>query len=125
MSIDVAARNSGSRRGLTLVEVIVALMLVAIGMLGLAGTSSLLMRATVARAAERRAAHHASWRIVQLAAAGCAAARDGKSADATTGLREEWHLSAASGGAVSVAESIQWPSGGTTRRLTVRSAFLC
>ena len=113
------------RTGLTLVEVMVALVLVAVGLLGIAGTSALLFRAAVAQRAERHATRQAALRLAWLASLGCAAARDGSADEAATGLHESWHVAMSTAGVAEVEHHASWPTFGATRSATVRSAFLC
>lgn len=112
-------------RGITLVEVMVALVLLSVGLLGMAGSSALLLRAAVAQAAERGATRRASLRVAALASAGCAAARDGMATDPAWHLTERWHLSPAANGVVLVDDSLEWVARGRVRGLTIRSAILC
>jgi Tfp pilus assembly protein PilV len=113
-----------ARPALTVVEVLVALMLVSVGLLGIAGTSALSFRTVVAVERERRAMQHATIRFAGLAAAGCARASSGELHEAD--LHERWIVASAAGGVALVDASVDWQGKGSQRRsLTLRSALLC
>ena len=119
-----AYHGSSRRLGFSLVEVLVALMLVSIGLLGMAGTSALALRSTRASAGERDAARRIMARRADLAAGGCARAGNGMRTT-LQGTREEWTIAPAGTGAVSVTTTVRWDSGFGPRTLTVRDALLC
>ncbi len=113
------------RRGLTLVEVVIALVLVVVGLLGIAGSSALLFRSAVGQTNAQRAIRRASMRMVRLAAAGCASTVEGSMGDPMTGIGERWHVSAPTNGALTIEDTLEWTTGGARRVLVVRSAMLC
>jgi prepilin-type N-terminal cleavage/methylation domain-containing protein len=113
------------RGGLTLVEVMVALVIVAVGLLGLAGSSALLLRSALSQAAAHRASQLSALRTTALAAIGCAAMRDGSRIDGPTGIRERWQVGAPTNGVVTVDDSLEWSSDGRIHHLLVRGAVVC
>ena len=83
------------------------MMIVTIGLLGIAGGTTIALRTTVDAARRRDAAAQAQSRLALLAAAGCARASGGSSADAARQVTEQWSVRAI--GAFQVAtDSITW-----------------
>jgi prepilin-type N-terminal cleavage/methylation domain-containing protein len=118
-------RPAARPRAFTLVEVMAALVLVAIGFLGIAGSTTIAFRATVAQAKEQRAIRRASLRLARLAASGCAIAHGGSAADPAAGLNETWEVDAPAAGFALVREQVEWVTAGGTRHLALRSALWC
>lgn len=114
-----------TRSGFSIVEVLVALVLVTVGLLGIAGNGALAVRVTGAAARERRAAQRASDRIAQLSAQGCAPARSGIASDAATGGSEQWSVGAESNGVALVEARVRWPAPSGAQSILLRSAMLC
>lgn len=114
-----------NRRGLSIVEVLVALLIVSVGLLAMAGSSALAIRVTGAAARERRAAERAASRVSRLSAAGCASARDGSFDDVVAPLQEQWTVLPPAGGMAEVFVRVTWPASGGPRTLTLASALLC
>ena len=81
-------RGSGSRRGYTLVEMIVAIMLFTIGLLAMAGTASLVTMALAGARTRSVAAAVAESRFDRLRAQTCSAHTSGTAV--TRGVREDW-----------------------------------
>lgn len=100
-----------------------ALVLVAIGLLAVAGASALTLRTANSVSRERVAVRHADRRLARLAAAGCSGSSTGT--DSTAGMRERWSISDSLGGVASVEASVAWQSGARQRVLTLRSAVVC
>lgn len=112
------------RAGFTVVEVLVALVIVSVGLLGMAGTATLSLRTSAAASRERRALGRLRLRLATLAASGCGAA-SGSAADPGDAVQEQWTVGLARGGVALVDASVQWPEGAGVRTLTARSALLC
>lgn len=110
---------------MTVLEVLVALMLVAVGLLGIAGSSSLAMRAVTTQSMTVRAAARARLRVALLEAAGCEAAADGTADDATLHLAEHWQVVTRAPGRVTLDDSLAWVASGSRRHLVIRTALLC
>jgi Tfp pilus assembly protein PilV len=114
-----------ARSGLSVVEVLVALMLVSVGLLGLAGSSALALRMATSAARERRAAQRAAARIARLSAEGCARATAGSRDDESGALREQWSVDRQRGEVVRLSASVGWATPRGVRTITVESALLC
>lgn len=83
-------RRSGSRRGYTLVEMLVAIMLFTIGLLAMAGTASLVTVALAGSRTRSVAAAVAESRFDRLRAQACSAHTSGTAV--TRGVREDWSV---------------------------------
>lgn len=116
--------DHSSRRAFTVVEVLVALMVVAVGLLGVAGASATALRASNAAMRERSAISRARTRLALIHAAGCAAAADGER-KLGNGLADRWTVAAAVNGVRMVDVSVEWDDLGRRRAFHVRSALLC
>ena len=115
--------RSRARRGITVVEVLVALLLVTGGLLAIAGSSALAVRAATSASRERLAVRQADHRLARLSASGCASALAGT--DSAAGMRERWRMADSMGGVASVETSVEWQAGARRRVLTLRSALVC
>ena len=115
--------RSRARRGITVVEVLVALLLVACGLLAIAGSSALAVRAATSASRERLAVRLADRRLARLSASECASAIAGT--DSAAGMRERWWKADSMGGVASVEASVEWQAGARRRVLTLRSALVC
>ena len=118
-------RRERSRSGLTVVEVIIALMLVSIGLLAIAGSTSLALRTTLDAAGRNAAAQRAVSRVAQLAAAGCDRAAGGADADAARQVTERWTIVAQANGFAIISDSVMWTSARGARSFSLMSAFTC
>ncbi len=114
-----------NRRALTVVEVLVALMLVSVGLLGMAGSSVLALRTAHGAAAEQRAVQRASARLALLAAEGCTRASSGSLNDPAGEVREVWRVGAVHHGVATLEATVVWLSARGRRTLTMESALLC
>ncbi|HTK48328.1 MAG TPA: prepilin-type N-terminal cleavage/methylation domain-containing protein [Gemmatimonadaceae bacterium] len=112
-------------RGFTVIEVLVALVVLAAGLLTLAGSAALAIRSSAAATRERRAVQRGADRIALLRAAGCAAARSGAATDATARIAERWTVGSPAGGALFVDEEVRWVTPAGWRTVLLRGAILC
>ena len=120
------ARAPRSRAGgFTIAEVLVALVLFAVALLGVAESSALAVRVTGSALRERRAVQRAADRIAWLRAQGCAMARSGTATDAALALDERWTASPTTGSVTLIDEQVRWGTSRGTRILLLRSAILC
>src|SRR5687767_13282556 len=120
------SRTSTARhRGVSIVEVLVALVLLAVGLLGVAGNGAIAMRASGGAARERRAAQRAGDRLAALREQGCASARSGTLADPEAALVERWTVGAVSAGAALVDAEVRWRAPAGQRVLLLRGGILC
>jgi len=120
-----AFAGQGRRDGFTIAEVLVALVLFAVAILGVAGSSALAVRVTGSALRERRAVQRAADRVAWLRAQGCLSARSGAVADAALALDERWTASPQAGGVTLIDEQVRWRTASGTRTLLLRSAILC
>jgi len=107
------------------VEVLVALVVVSVGLLGIAGASALSLRSATAAALERHAVRRLTVRHAALAAGGCALAAAGVHEDSGGGVRERWTVGAPTGGVAFVDVTARWRDRGGPRALVLRGAILC
>jgi Tfp pilus assembly protein PilV len=109
-----------ARAGISVVEVIVALMLITIGLLAVAGSSALALRTSLEATRRREAAHRVASRYARLEAAGCSHAAAGSDSDVGRMIQERWVVVSRTAAFVIVADSITWtgPRGRVTRSLT-------
>lgn len=93
---------------MSVVEVLVALMLVAIGMLGIAASSTIALRTTLDASRRRVALHGASRRVAVLQATACHGPTAGTAMN--DGHREWWTVGAKQGGFAMITDSLEWTS---------------
>jgi Tfp pilus assembly protein PilV len=120
-----SAATSQRRAGISVVEVLVALVLLVVGLLGVAGSSAIAMRAAGSATRERRAAQRAADRAASLRAGGCALARGGNIVDSVAAVSERWTVSAVSGRAVLIDVDVRWSAPSGQKTLLLRSGMLC
>ena len=113
------------RSGFSIVELLVALVLLSVGLLGVAGASARAIAVSGKAARERRAAQRAADRIAVLASLGCSAARSGTLVDSTFAVTERWTVSPGAAGVALVDADVRWTAQGGIRSLALRSAILC
>ena len=110
---------------MSVVEVLVALMLVSVGLLGIAGSTALALRTTLDATRRREAAQRAASRVALLAAAGCDRATDGSVAADAWQVSERWTIVARANGFATVSDSVSWMSARGARWVALTSAFTC
>jgi Tfp pilus assembly protein PilV len=115
---------STDRGGLTVVEVLVALVLLAVGLLGLAGSSALSLRVAESAARERRAIDRARSRLAVLSASPCGSAVTGQSHVAPD-LDEWWTVGSPRAGLAAIDVGVRWRAFGRPRSLTLAGAVVC
>ena len=105
---------------MSVVEVLVALMLVTIGLLAVAGSSALALRTSLDASRRRHAAHRVATRLALLEAGGCASIAGGADTDPALQLSEQWRVVSRSSEFVIVTDSVSWlaPTGPVSRTLT-------
>ena len=125
MPAERTTARQGRGAGFTIAEVLVALVLFAVALLGVAGSSALAVRVTGSALRERRAVQRGADRIAALRAQGCASARSGTATDAALALDESWTTSPTAGGVTLIDEQVRWVTVKGPRTLLLRSAILC
>ena len=110
---------------MSIVEVLVALVLLAVGLLGVAGNAAIAVRASGGAARERRAVQRAGDRLAALREQGCALARSGTLTDPAAALTEQWTVAGASSGAALVDVQVRWRAPAGQRVLLLRGGILC
>ena len=97
----------GGRQGYTLVELIVAMLLFAVGGLAIAGTSALIGRTLNVDVVRERAAR-AAGRQIEIIAASCRQATSGERNEPQ--VESAWTVSGSDGGRVDVTETVSYPT---------------
>ena len=116
-------RPSGNRAGFTLVELLVALMVFAVGMLGLAATAGSVTRMMGGAKRQTIAATVAQSRLEKLRSSPCASITSGS--ETVRGVTNTWTVTAVSRG-VTIKDSVSFPSSrGTTRSKVYRTTLSC
>jgi len=109
----------------SIVEVLVAIVLLAVGLLGLAGNGAIAVRASASATRERRALQRAGDRLAALRERGCAAARSGTLIDPGAAITERWTVGSITGGAALVDAEVRWRAPAGERVLLLRGGLLC
>jgi prepilin-type N-terminal cleavage/methylation domain-containing protein len=120
-----APASPRTRAGLTIIEVLAALVVVSVGLLGMAGTAAISLRTVAGVTRERRALRRLDFRLAALAAGSCSRAAGGAASDPRDSLREQWTVAASAAGAALVDARVEWREGARMRSITQRSAILC
>jgi Tfp pilus assembly protein PilV len=110
-----------SRPGFTLVEVLLAIILIDVALLALVGSSAVLVRQTNALRLRNAALRAATNRLQQLAASCAATTGVATSAD---GVRERWTVLALNG-AVDALDSVTFSGGGSTHAIVLQTRLPC
>ena len=105
-----------SRPGFTLVELLIALLLLDCALLGLVGTSALITRWLGTAANGARAGSAAAARVERLASLSCSTATSGETIEAR-GMREWWIVQLNGNGTRLLADSVEYHSAPGTRHL--------
>jgi prepilin-type N-terminal cleavage/methylation domain-containing protein len=108
-------------RGFSLVEVLVAVTVTCVGLVALAGSTTVLMRHGAGAAASIAASARLGTVLDSLRLVPCAALAPGRSS--SNGIAVDWTVSA-SGAARRIGASVTWGLASTRRRLT-ETAVLC
>ena len=114
-----------ARTGLSVVEVLVALMLVSIGLMGIAGSTALALRTTLDSAHRREAAQRAASRIALLSANGCRRSVAGSASDTNGQVSEHWTIGPPVNGFAVVTDSVSWLSARGPQSFFLASAITC
>ena len=115
-------KSRALRAGYTLVELIVALLLFAVGGLALASTSAVIGRALNVDVFRERAARMASRRI-EILAASCRDATDGN--EIAPPISSAWTVSRPDAGHIDVSETVSFPGSSGRRTDSYRGLVSC
>ena len=119
-------RQAGSprhrRAGFTLVELIVAIIILTVGVLGLASVSAVVMRQITGSSFQNRAAAIASSRFERLRSVSCAAAAGGTATSG--GITERWTVQMLNR-SMQIQDVVTWTERGRTRTMTFTTLRPC
>ena len=116
--------NGRAKDAFTVVEVLVALVVVTVGLLGVAGASATALRASNAALREQAAVARARNRLARLHGAGCTVASDGVD-PLSAGLVDRWTVAPAINRVRLVEVRTEWDDVGRRATVLLRSALLC
>lgn len=114
--------RSAGRKGFTLVELIVAIIILVIGVLGLASAAAVVMRQITGSSFQNRAAAVAQSRFERLRAMPCANATDGTAT--ADGITERWTVQMLNR-SLQMQDVVTWREKQTTRTITFTSLRPC
>jgi prepilin-type N-terminal cleavage/methylation domain-containing protein len=113
-------------RGFTLVELLVAIVVINVGLLALVAASAVVVREADEGKARAAAVRAASNRLEWLASRPCSAPMpDHGSVSAAGGLREEWSVERLTNGVRELRDSVTYTRRGSTLMLVLRSRVTC
>jgi Tfp pilus assembly protein PilV len=112
-----------SREGFTLVELLVAVLLIDVGVLAMVSGSAVLVRRENATRTRLAAARLAANRIERLTGGGCGATSG--SAGREHGIVEYWSASTLGADQLDLADSVAFVIDGVDRHLVVRTRARC
>ena len=115
-------RPASRRAGFTLVELIVAIIILVIGVLGLASASAVVMRQIAGSSAQSRAAAIAQSRFEQIRSQSCAAAVGGTRTDG--GITETWRTTMLNR-SLQIVVVVSWREKSSTRTQTFTTIRPC
>jgi len=112
-----------ARAGFTLVEVLVAVVLIDVGLLALVASSAVLVRETNALRLRNAALRAATNRLQQLGAAACHPVSG--SATSADGIREDWTVTVTASRILDVRDSVSFAAGTVARGVVLRTRLPC
>jgi prepilin-type N-terminal cleavage/methylation domain-containing protein len=121
-SVVLRNRRPRDRAGFTLVELMVGMMVMTVGVLGLAGTSAVVMRQMNESGSMNVASSVGQARIEKLRLASCTVATSGSAT--TRGIAESWTLTPGTRSA-QIQEIVTFPTRRGTRSQTYLSLVPC
>lgn len=111
-----------ARRGFTLAELIIAIVILVVGVLGLASTAAVVMKQITASSMQTRAAIMAQSRLERLRAMPCANMADGTAS--SNGITETWRVTV-SARTATLVDVVTWAERSVTRTVTFTSERPC
>lgn len=120
------ARKGAARRGFTLVELMVAIVILSIGILGLAATAGVVVRQMTGAVHQSVAANIAYSRMERIRTGNCVAMKDSSGSATTRNVKEKWVIVGTSGShALIVYDTISYVVRGKTKKQAYTSEFPC
>jgi prepilin-type N-terminal cleavage/methylation domain-containing protein len=117
---------SRARRGVTLVELLVAMTILTIGMLSIVGISGAVARGLGEARGQTLAATAAQSRFERIAATTCdSVALNTWTTASTRGVTEKYTVTATSNNTREITDSVIWQTRRTTRRQVFKSLLPC
>jgi type IV pilus modification protein PilV len=119
--------NAGERRdGFTIVEVMVAIVILSIGILGLAATAGVVVRQMTGAVHQSVAANVAYSRMERIRTGNCVAMKDSSGTATTRNVKEKWVIVGTPGShALVVSDTISFIVRGKTKVQAYTSEFPC
>jgi prepilin-type N-terminal cleavage/methylation domain-containing protein len=115
-----------SRRGVSLVELLVALSILSVGLLAIVGTSGAVARSLGESRADNTAAQVATSRFEYVAGKACTSLTLSNPVTVTTrGVTEKWTVTDGGNNTRQVVDSISWVTREGTRRQTFTTLLPC
>lgn len=111
------------RRGFTLIEVLLAVILVTVGLLALVAGSAVLVRQSADLRLRRTALQAASNRLQQLGAASCVSTSG--AADGPLGVHEQWSVGLLPNAVRELRDSVSFVERGERRSVVLRTRLPC
>lgn len=122
-------RHTGGRRprrGLTLVELIVAMTIMSVGLLAVVGASSKIAAELGASRQSTLAGMYAQSRFEELAGTACASIAQGTVRENNMRtITERWIVTDGGNNTLSVIDTVSWTNGRSVRRQVFRSLLVC
>ena len=119
-------RKAASREGFTLVEVMVAIVILSIGVLGLAATAGVVVRQMTGSVHQSVAATVAYSRMERIRTGNCVAMKDSSGSATTRNVSERWVIVGTSGShALVVYDTITYKLRGKTKKQAYITEYPC
>ena len=115
-----------NRSGVTLVELLVATVIISIGLLAIVGTSAAIARSLGQAREDNLAGIFAESRVERIAGSSCSGMTLGTWTTVTTrGITEKYNVSNNGNFTLLVIDSLSWKTNRSTRRLTYQTILPC
>ena len=125
-SMPNVTEGSAARRGFTLVEVMVAIVILSIGILGLAATAGVVVRQMTGAVHQSVASTVAYSRMEKIRTSNCVAMKDSSGTATTRNVKEKWVIVGTAGShALLVYDTITYQVRGKAKVQAYHSEFPC
>lgn len=122
----VRGRRLRNRSGVTLVELLVATVIISIGLLAIVGTSAAIARSLGQAREDNLAAVYAESRVERIAGTGCSSLSLGSAASATTrGVTEKYVVTDNGNNTLLLTDTLTWATRKSTRKLIYKTILPC